>query len=49
VDLVAHVDGAQSLRSAHEVADRIEAAVKKAHPAVVDVIVHLEPDAPKAS
>ena len=32
VDLVAHVDGALSLRAAHEVADRIEAAVKKAHP-----------------
>ena len=46
VDLVAHVDGALSLRAAHEVADRIEDAVKKAHPAVVDVLVHLEPDDP---
>jgi cation diffusion facilitator family transporter len=46
VDLVAHVDGALSLRAAHEVADRIEAAVKKAHANVVDVIVHLEPDDP---
>ncbi len=46
VDLVAHVDGALSLRAAHEVADRIEAAVKTALPAVVDVVVHLEPDAP---
>jgi cation diffusion facilitator family transporter len=49
VDLIAHVDGALSLRAAHEVADRIEDAVKKAHPAVVDVIVHLEPDDPKVS
>jgi cation diffusion facilitator family transporter len=46
VDLVAHVDGGRSLRDAHEVADRIEAAVKAAVPAVVDVVVHLEPDAP---
>jgi cation diffusion facilitator family transporter len=49
VDLVAHVDGALSLRAAHEVADRIEAAVQKAHPAVVDVIVHLEPDDPPSA
>lgn len=47
VDLIAHVDGALSLRAAHEVADRIEAAVKAAHPAVVDVVVHLEPDEPR--
>jgi cation diffusion facilitator family transporter len=47
VDLIAHVDGALSLRAAHDVADRIEDAVKKAHPAVVDVIVHLEPDEPE--
>jgi cation diffusion facilitator family transporter len=44
VDLVAHVDGALSLRAAHEVADQIEAAVKAALPSVVDVVVHLEPD-----
>ena len=49
VDLIAHVDGALSLRAAHEVADRIEAAVKAALPAVVDVIVHLEPDDPPAA
>lgn len=49
VDLIAHVDGALSLRAAHEVADRIEDAVKKGHPAVVDVIVHLEPDDPSAA
>jgi cation diffusion facilitator family transporter len=44
VDLVAHVDGSLTLHAAHEVADRVEAAVKAAHPAVVDVVVHLEPD-----
>jgi cation diffusion facilitator family transporter len=46
VDLIAHVDGTRSLRSAHEVADQIEEAVKTALPAVVDVVVHLEPDQP---
>jgi cation diffusion facilitator family transporter len=46
VDLIAHVDGGLSLRAAHDVADRIEEAVKAALPAVVDVVVHLEPDAP---
>ena len=43
VDLVAFVDGAVSLATAHEVADRIEGAVKQAFPEVVDVVVHLEP------
>jgi cation diffusion facilitator family transporter len=43
VDLVAFVDGGVSLRAAHDVADRIEDALKKAHPSIVDVVVHLEP------
>jgi cation diffusion facilitator family transporter len=43
VDLVVHVDGAMSLTHAHDVADRIEEALKQAHPRIVDVIVHLEP------
>lgn len=43
VDLVALLDGGLSLARAHEVADRIEAAVKAAHPEVLDVVVHLEP------
>ncbi len=43
VDLVADVDGGVTLREAHEVADRIEAAVKANHRAVIDVVVHLEP------
>jgi cation diffusion facilitator family transporter len=46
VDLIAHVDGAMSLRAAHEVADDIERVVKTALPAVVDVVVHLEPEQP---
>jgi cation diffusion facilitator family transporter len=43
VDLIAHVDGHLTLRAAHDVADQIEAAVKQAHPQIVDVVVHLEP------
>jgi cation diffusion facilitator family transporter len=43
VDLVAHVDGDMPLREAHDVADRIEAALMSAHPEIVDVIVHVEP------
>jgi divalent metal cation (Fe/Co/Zn/Cd) transporter len=43
VDLVAFVDGELTLREAHAVADRIEDAVRAAHPQVVDVVVHLEP------
>ncbi|HEY5908241.1 MAG TPA: cation diffusion facilitator family transporter [Vicinamibacteria bacterium] len=46
VDLIAHVDGAMSLRAAHDVADHIERVVKTALPAVVDVVVHLEPEQP---
>jgi len=43
VDLVVFLDGALALRAAHEVADRIEGALKAAHPQIVDVVVHLEP------
>jgi cation diffusion facilitator family transporter len=43
VDLIVHVDGGLSLRSAHEVADRIEEALMRARPEIVDVVVHLEP------
>jgi cation diffusion facilitator family transporter len=44
VDLTAHLDAALSLRAAHEIADRIEAALQQAHPEIVDVVVHLEPE-----
>jgi len=43
VDLVVHVDGGMSLAEAHEVADRVEAALMRAHPEIVDVVVHVEP------
>lgn len=43
VDLVVHVDGEMSLARAHAVADRVEAALMRAHPEIVDVVVHVEP------
>jgi cation diffusion facilitator family transporter len=43
VDLIVHVDGDMRLRAAHDVADRIEAALQAAHPEIVDVVVHIEP------
>jgi cation diffusion facilitator family transporter len=43
VDLVVHVDGDLSLRAAHQVADKIEAALMDARADIVDVIVHVEP------
>jgi cation diffusion facilitator family transporter len=43
VDLTVHVDADMPLRAAHDVADRIEAALQAAHPEIVDVVVHLEP------
>jgi cation diffusion facilitator family transporter len=43
VDLCVHVDGEMSLQAAHDVADRIEEALMRAHPEIVDVVVHLEP------
>ena len=45
VDLIVHVDGTRSLRDAHEIADAIEDALMRAHPEIVDVVVHLEPAA----
>jgi cation diffusion facilitator family transporter len=47
VDLVVKVDGTLTLHAAHEVADRVEAAVGRAFPHVVDTVVHLEPGDPR--
>jgi cation diffusion facilitator family transporter len=44
VDLTAHLDAGMSLAGAHQIADRIEAALQDAHPEIVDVVVHLEPE-----
>ena len=43
VDLVMHVDGQLTLDEAHALADRVEAALMRAHPEIVDVVVHVEP------
>jgi len=43
VDLTVRLDGAMTLRDAHDVADRIEESLGAAHPEIVDVVVHLEP------
>jgi cation diffusion facilitator family transporter len=43
VDLVVETDGATALHAAHGIADEVEAALKREHPAIVDVVVHLEP------
>jgi cation diffusion facilitator family transporter len=47
VDLTVHVNGDLTLRAAHDVADRIEEDLKRAHPEIVDVVVHLEPAVPE--
>jgi len=44
VDLTVHLDGGMTLRAAHDVADRIETVLQEAHPEIVDVVVHLEPE-----
>jgi cation diffusion facilitator family transporter len=44
VDLTVHLDGAMTLHQAHDVADRIERELERAHPEIVDVVVHLEPE-----
>ena len=44
VDLTVHLDAGLSLSQAHDVADRIEVALQAAHPEIVDVVVHLEPE-----
>jgi cation diffusion facilitator family transporter len=48
VDLTVHLARATSLEEAHAVADRIEAALQAAHPEIVDVVVHLEPEGHEA-
>lgn len=43
VDLVVRADGQLSLFDAHDLADRIEEALERAFPQIVDVVVHVEP------
>ncbi len=44
VDLVAYVNGGVPLATAHAIADGIEEALRRAHPQIVDVVVHIEPE-----
>jgi cation diffusion facilitator family transporter len=48
VDLTVHLDGGMTLQAAHQAADRIEVALVAAHPEIVDVVVHLEPEGHEA-
>ena len=43
VDLHVLVDGAETVFHGHEIAEEVEAALKRAFPQVVDVVVHIEP------
>lgn len=45
VDLHARVDGAISVLEGHRIAHRVKDAVSASHPEVVDVLVHIEPQA----
>lgn len=45
VDLHARVDGAISVLEGHRIAHRVKDAVRASHPEVVDVLVHIEPQA----
>jgi cation diffusion facilitator family transporter len=43
IDLVVRLDGGMTLTAAHDVADRVEEALRAGHPEIVDVVVHVEP------
>lgn len=45
VDLHIFVDGNMSTEKSHEIADKIEEKIKQEFPSVVDIVVHIEPDA----
>ena len=47
LDLHVLVDRNLSVGEAHGIADRIEERIKKEFPAVVDIVVHIEPGPPE--
>jgi cation diffusion facilitator family transporter len=49
IDLHVLVDRNLSIEKAHGIADRIEESIKKEFPAVVDIVVHVEPEPPEES
>lgn len=44
LDLHVLVDPGISVEKAHEIADRVESAIKERFPSVVDIVVHVEPE-----
>jgi cation diffusion facilitator family transporter len=44
LDLHIHVDGDMPLAQAHSIAHSVEDAIRAAHPEIVDVTVHMEPE-----
>lgn len=44
VDLTIRVDPDLTVSAAHRIADRVEEALRRAHPEVADVVVHVEPE-----
>lgn len=44
VDMHLHVDPTLDVRTAHSLAGKVKATVKAAHPEVVHVLIHVEPD-----
>ncbi|HEY3174603.1 MAG TPA: cation diffusion facilitator family transporter [Candidatus Polarisedimenticolia bacterium] len=44
VDLTVRLDPTLTLREAHDICDRLEARLKRAHPIITDIIVHPEPE-----
>lgn len=44
VDMHLHVDPALDVRTAHALAGRVKAELRRAHPEVVHVLIHVEPD-----
>jgi cation diffusion facilitator family transporter len=43
VDLAVHADGKLTLYAAHALSEEIEQILKRTHPQIVDVVVHVEP------
>ncbi|HOB73370.1 MAG TPA: cation diffusion facilitator family transporter [Phycisphaerae bacterium] len=44
VDIHVEVDGSLTVREGHEIAHQVKEAIRRAHPRVADVLVHIEPE-----
>ncbi len=47
VDIHVEVDGDLTVRRGHDIAHEVKAAIRKANPRVMDVLVHIEPQGMK--